>query len=72
MARKQFEQTDPQSCLNRSQNNEMLFILRGHDVCAPETIRDWCARRILRGKNKLEDQQIQEALANARIMEQEH
>lgn len=49
----------------------MLFVLRGHDVCSAETVRDWCQRRILRGKNKLEDPQIQEALAAADIMERE-
>ena len=69
--RKQFEQADPESCLNRAQNNEMLFVLRGHDVCAAETIREWCWKRILRGKNKLEDKQIREALAAADIMERE-
>ena len=69
--RKQFEQNDKTSCLNRALNNEMLFVLRGHDICAPETILDWCARRILRGKNKLEDKQIQEALEAANIMERE-
>jgi hypothetical protein len=69
--RKQFELADQESCLNRAQNNEMLFVLRGHDCCAPETIREWCWKRILRGKNKLEDKQIQEALAAADIMERE-
>jgi hypothetical protein len=49
----------------------MMFVLIGRDVCAAETIRDWCWRRILRGKNKLEDKQIQEALACADIMERE-
>lgn len=69
--RKQFELADPQSCLNQAGNNEMLFTLRGHDVCAAETIRDWAQRRILRGKNKIGDKQIQEALAAADIMERE-
>ena len=69
--RKQFELNDRNSCLNRAANNEMLFVLRSHDIAAPETIRDWCQRRILRGKSKLEDPQIQEALAAALIMERE-
>lgn len=68
--RKQFELNDPSSCLNRAADNEMLFILRNHDIAAPATIRDWCQHRILRGKNKLEDATIQEALAIASIMEQ--
>lgn len=69
--RKNFELNDSTSCLNRAGENEMLFVLRSRDVCAPETIRDWCHRRILRGKNKLEDPQIQEALNAASIMERE-
>ena len=69
--RKQFEMNDPDSCLNRAQDNEMLFVLRGRDITAPETIREWCAKRILRGKNKLEDKQIQEALLAAELMERE-
>ena len=69
--RKQFELTDQQSCLNRSQNNEMLFVLRGHDVAAPYAIRAWCAMRITMRKNKPDDDQIIEALAAANIMERE-
>lgn len=69
--RKQFELSDPDSCLNRAGDNEMLFVVRGHDVCAAETVRDWAQRRILRGKNQLGDRQIQEALAAADIMERE-
>lgn len=69
--RKQFEQNDPNSCLNRAQNNEMLFVLRGHDVCAPFTIRQWVQMRVTMGKNKLDDPEIQEALSSAAIMERE-
>ena len=69
--RKQFEQNDASSCLNRAKDNEMLFVLRGHDAAAPSTIRQWAQMRIVMGKNKLEDEQIQEALAVAMIMERE-
>jgi hypothetical protein len=69
--RKQHELSDPGSCLNRAQNNEYVFVLRGHDVAAPYVIRAWCQMRIIMGKNKLEDHQIQEALAAANIMERE-
>lgn len=69
--RKQFELQDPRSCLNQAIDNEMLFVLRSHDITAPATIREWCQQRILRGKNKLEDEQIQQALAAADIMERE-
>jgi hypothetical protein len=69
--RKNFELAEKKSCLNQAGPNEMLFVLRSHDVCAPATIRDWCQHRILRGKNKLEDKEIQDALAAANIMERE-
>jgi hypothetical protein len=69
--RKQHELADQSSCLNRAQNNEFLFVLRGHDVAAPYTIRAWCQMRITMGKNKQDDPEIQEALAAANIMERE-
>jgi hypothetical protein len=69
--RKQFELNDPESCLNRAQNNEMLFVIRGHDVAAAYTIRAWCQMRITMRKNKPDDPQITEALAAADIMERE-
>jgi hypothetical protein len=69
--RKQFELNEPNSCLNRAANNEMLFVLRSHDVCAPFAIREWCKERILRGKNQPDDSTIKEAMAAADIMERE-
>lgn len=69
--RKQFEQKDPNSCLNKSQNNEMLFVLRSHDKAAPTAIRFWAMWRILIGKNANQDPEIKEALAVADIMERE-
>lgn len=69
--RKQFELNVPGSCLNRAKDNEMLFVLRGHDVAAPSAIRAWVQMRIVMGKNKLEDPQIQEAMQAAVIMERE-
>lgn len=69
--RKQHEIADPESCLNKSQNNEMIFVLRGHDVAAPFAIRQWVQMRVTMGKNKLEDEQMQSALSMAGIMERE-
>ena len=69
--RKQFELNDQKSCINRAQNNEMVFVLRGHDISSPAAIRFWCMDRIVRGKNKIDDPQIKEALATADIMERE-
>ena len=69
--RKQFELSDPNSCTNKANNNEMMFTLLGRDPAAPGAIRFWCQMRILLGKNKLEDEQIQGALSAALIMEKE-
>jgi hypothetical protein len=69
--RKQFELKDSSSCLNRANDNEMLFVLRGHDAAAPAIIRMWVQMRVTMGKNRLDDDQMQEALACATIMERE-
>ena len=69
--RKTFEVSDPNSCLNRAQNNELIFVLISRDAAAASTIRYWCQLRILMGKNKQEDIQIQEALNMATMMERE-
>ena len=63
------EITQPLSCLNKSNDNEMIFVLRAHDIAAPDTIRFWVAERISSGKNDLSDSQIIEALHCADIME---
>lgn len=59
------------SCLNRAQDDEMVFVLLARDSCAPAAIRFWCGKRILDGKNRLTDPQIVEALACADRMEEE-
>lgn len=59
------EISNPNSCLNRAADNEPLFVLRGKDITAPDTIRDWAERRVNAGKNERSDPQIQEALALA-------
>lgn len=69
--RKSAEQFDINSCLNRAGDNEMLFVLRGHDVCAPYAIRAWVQMRVTMGKNKWTDPAIQEALDCALLMERE-
>ena len=69
--RKIQELADPNSCLNRADDDEMTFVLLGRDICAPDTIRDWVSRRVNTGKNKLSDAQIQEALTCADRMETE-
>ena len=63
------ELSDPTSCLNKASYDEMLFVLRGHDIAAPATIRAWIKERIRLGKNTWNDEQILEAEACAKFME---
>lgn len=68
---KQDEISNPDSCLNRAAPRERLFILRGHDVAAPATIREWASLRVEMGKNHPHDSQIVEAHECALLMETE-
>lgn len=54
--------SDPNSCLNKAKDDEPVFILLGRDMDAPMTIEKWCDFRVQSGKNKFEDEQIQDAL----------
>lgn len=62
------ELTDPNSCMSKAHDDEMTFVLLARDIAAPWAIRLWIVLRILRGKNKWNDAQIQEALHCAREM----
>lgn len=59
--RKREELTDPNSCLNRAKDDEMLFVLLGRDFASTATVRFWIEERIRLGKNRPEDEQIVEA-----------
>ena len=54
--------SDPNSCWNKAKDDEMVFVILEHDVTAPDTVRDWCARRVRIGKNKPGDPQINRSL----------
>lgn len=69
--RKQNEVGNPSSCLNRAVDGEMLFVLLGRDAAAPATIRFWVNQRLQLGKNQPSDEQIVEALACAKTMEED-
>jgi hypothetical protein len=71
---KRDELANPNSCINRAADDEMLFVLRGRDLAAPFIIEEWCRLRITIGKNsRIDDPQILEALDCARKMrEQQH
>lgn len=66
---KRDELKDPESCLNRAQMNEYMFVLLGRDEAAPATIRAWVRERVRLGKNEWTDPQISEALVCAERME---
>ena len=65
---KKDELTSSKSCFNKSQSNEMLFVLRAHDSIAPKVIEYWAELRISSGKNDPDDPQIVDALQCAAIM----
>jgi hypothetical protein len=56
------------SCLNQAAMDEPLFVLRGKDICAADTVREWTRARVRAGKNHPQDKQILEALAIADAM----
>lgn len=60
--RKRDELADPNSCLNKAKQDEWIFVLLGRDEEAPETVRYWVGRRIMKGKNKPGDPKMVEAL----------
>lgn len=69
---KRLELSEPNSCLNKAHDEELIFVLREVDVAAPGTVRDWCSRRIKSGKNHPDDAQIVEALQWADRVEKIH
>jgi hypothetical protein len=69
--RKKDEVADQTSCLNKANDNELLFVLLGRDLAAPATIRFWCSQRVTLGKNTANDAQIEDAMALADAIQQE-
>lgn len=66
---KRDELANPDSCLNRAADDEMIFVLRSHDVTFSETVRGWVLARMRRGKNEHDDPQLVEAREAARAVE---
>lgn len=63
------ELESPNSCLNKANDAEMIFVLRAHDYYAGDTIRYWVSLRVANGKNTPDDPEIIEALACADTMD---
>ena len=59
----------PYDCYANAEPGEPMFVLLARDVAAPAAVRQWVNLRILRGKNKLTDPKMQEALQCAVAME---
>jgi hypothetical protein len=58
---KRKEATDPKSCWNRADDDEIVFVLLARDPAAPATILAWINERIRLGKNHAGDAQVIEA-----------
>ncbi len=41
MGLKKDELTNPNSCLNKAADDEMIFVLRAHDMLSPFLVRQW-------------------------------
>lgn len=68
--RKRDELTDLNSCFNKADDSELMFVLLDRDAAAPETIRFWAAKRVKLGLNKWGDPKIVEAVRLALTMEE--
>lgn len=52
---------NPNSCLNKAYQEELLFVLMERDAATPIAIEAWINARIRLGKNAADDAQIREA-----------
>ncbi len=68
---KREEVLEPNSCWNKADPKEMVFVLLGRDAAFPATVRFWAAERIRLGKNQPGDDQITDALTEAAFVESE-
>jgi len=69
--RKRFEMIVANSCLNRANPDELIFVFLGRDQAAPAAIRAWIAERLRLGLNQPGDPKLASADECARIMEVE-
>ena len=66
--RKKDELSNPNSCMNRANNDEWTFVLLGRDLAATVAVQAWIDERIRLGKNHPKDEQILEAERWIRIV----
>lgn len=67
MALKRVEMTNPDSCLNKADADEPVFVLRAHDRLAADTIRHWAGLRL--AQRGPQDHKAREALECADSMD---
>jgi hypothetical protein len=67
--KKSQEVLQPDSCFNRAEKDELIFVLLGRDFFAPTAIRAWVEARVNSLKNMPTDKEIVEALECAKAME---
>lgn len=58
---KRQEIEDPNSCLNKAMDEELIFVLLSRDPAAAATVRFWVDLRLKMGLNTRHDQKIQNA-----------
>jgi hypothetical protein len=56
--RKRDELSNPESCLNKAHDDEMLFIFLGRDRAAAAGVQTWIDKRIELGLNHPDDAKI--------------
>lgn len=61
--RKRDELADPNSCLNKARDDELIFVLLERDAASPGTVRDWIEERKRLGLNVAGDAKLKEAQA---------
>jgi hypothetical protein len=62
---KAMELKDPNSCLNRAEDDEPIFVIRANDELAPSIVRNWCAHYMVSKGDAITAQQqikLQEAM----------
>jgi hypothetical protein len=59
--KKKDELVEPNSCLNKAHDDELVFVLLERDVAAPAAVKAWIDKRLKLGKNQPSDPQIEEA-----------
>lgn len=67
---KRDELSNPNSCLNKAEPDEIVFVLRAKDESAPVAIQAWINHRLETGKNFAHDQKILDAQECIQMMQE--